>query len=77
MIDEEGYDALQYTGDNLDEVKKFLSPLKVSLEDKRLSVIDPSGDWEIPLEHWVMKRLNGELMGVIDPESFESYFEER
>ena len=69
----EEFDALQYDGDNVEEVKTFLG-LEVKINQDDLIVLDPSGDWNIFKYQWVLKTLEGEVLGSVDKDHFWENF---
>lgn len=75
------FDAIQYTGENANKVNDFIvgsSVIEVEIKgEKCLNVLDPTGDWFIELDYWVLKTIDGELLGSCSPNKFWDYFEKR
>jgi hypothetical protein len=77
----EEFDAIQYTGDNANKVMGFIAGLDVVETEingeKCLNVSDPTGIWFVELDHWVLKTIEGEVLGTCSPNKFWDYFEDR
>lgn len=84
MLDQkkmEEFDAIQYTGHNANKVIDFIGVINVVETEVKgencLSVSDSTGDWLVRLDYWVLKTIEGELLGTCSPKRFWEYFEER
>lgn len=76
-VEMEEFDAIQYTGDNANKISAFvgLDTFENELDGKKcLNVSDPTGDWIIFIEQWVLKTLDGELLGTCEKQTFWDHF---
>lgn len=74
----EEFDAIQYTGFNDTAIANFVS-LKVSHSEVEgspcLTVQDPSGDWHVFIDQWVLRTINDcEVLGTVDKDHFWKNF---
>ena len=69
----EEFEAVQYIGDNADEVIKFIG-LEAKVTDTCIKVIDPTGDWSVFVDQWVLRTLDQEILGTVDKDHFWNSF---
>ena len=76
-VEMEEFDAIQYTGDNSNKVSDFIR-LEVSKnkmeDDLTLTVLDPTGEWYVKIGQWVLRTLNGEVLGTCEKDHFWEHF---
>ena len=76
-VEMEEFDAIQYTGDNSNKVSEFIN-LEVSENEVvgklTLTVIDPTGDWFVKVDQWVLKTLKGQVLGICEKNHFWEHF---
>jgi hypothetical protein len=69
----EEFEAVQYTGDNPEEVISFIG-LEAKTNGTHLTILDPSGDWNVHLNQWVLKTLEGKVLGTVEKDHFWNNF---
>lgn len=76
-VEMEEFDAIQYTGFNSDKVSEFIN-LEVSEGESKgvqcLTVSDPTGEWFIYVDQWILKTLKGEVLGTCEKDHFWKHF---
>jgi hypothetical protein len=76
-IEMEEFEAIQYTGENAHKVAEFicLEVVENEIDGKKcLNVSDPTGDWVINVEQWVLKTLENEVLGTCEKQTFWDHF---
>lgn len=70
----EEFEAVQYIGNNADEVITFIG-LEAKVNDTCITVLDPQGEWSVLVDQWVLKTLEGqEILGTVDKDHFWDSF---
>ena len=69
----EEFEAVQYIGDNADEVITFIG-LEAKVNDNCITVIDPTGEWSVFVDQWVLRTLDQEILGTVDKDHFWDSF---
>jgi len=70
----EEFEAVQYIGDNADEVIGFIG-IEAKVNDTCITVLDPQGEWSVLVDQWVLRTLDGqEILGTVDKDLFWDSF---
>lgn len=69
----EEFEAVQYTGDNPEEVIEFIG-LEAEIDETKITVKDPSGNWYVQLDQWVLRTLKGDVLGTVEKDHFWDNF---
>ena len=69
----EEFEAVQYIGNNADEVINFIG-LEAKVNDNCITVIDPTGEWSVYVDQWVLRTLDQEILGTVDKGHFWDSF---
>ena len=70
----EEFEAVQYIGDNADEVISFIN-IETKVNDTCITVLDPQGEWYVFIEQWVLRTLDSqEILGTVDKDHFWDSF---
>lgn len=70
----EEFEAVQYIGDNADEVIVFIG-IEAKVNDTCITVLDPQGEWSVLVDQWVLKTLDDqEILGTVDKDHFWDRF---
>lgn len=67
-------DAVQWTGDNVEEIKEFVTPIAEYLEDENVIIIHTlEGDMEVKVNDYIIKGVKGEFYPC-KPDIFEETY---
>ncbi len=70
----EEFEAVQYIGNNADEVITFIG-LEAKVNDTCITIIDPTGEWYVFVDQWVLRTLGSqEILGTVDKDHFWDSF---
>ena len=70
----EEFEAVQYIGDNADEVISFIN-IETKVNDTCITVLDPQGEWYVFIDQWVLRTLDSqEILGTVDKDHFWDSF---
>mgnify|MGYP001197495097 FL=1 len=70
----EEFEAVQYIGDNADEVISFIN-IEAKVNDTCITVLDPQGEWYVFIDQWVLRTLDSqEILGTVDKDHFWDSF---
>ena len=67
------FEAVQYIGDNADEVIGFIGR-EAQISDTCITVLDPTGEWYVYIDQWVLRTLDKEILGTVDSDHFWESF---
>lgn len=71
QVDE--FEAVQYIGDNADEVIGFIG-LEAEVNETQITVFDANGEWYVYIDQWVLRTLDKEILGTVDKDHFWESF---
>lgn len=69
----EEFEAVQYIGDNADEVIGFIG-LEAKISDTCITILDKAGEWYVFVDQWVLRTLDQEILGTVDKDHFWDSF---
>ena len=70
----EEFEAVQYIGDNAEEVIDFIG-LEAKVNENFITIIDSNGEWYVHVNQWVLRTIDDqEILGTVDKDHFWDNF---
>ncbi len=69
----EEFEAVQYVGDNAEEIISFIG-CDAKETNQGITVSGSNGEWYVYVDQWVLKTLDGEILGTIEKDHFWDSF---